>query len=76
MTYDDAVKRWVAQTYNLPIAQVEQVTFDVQHVPDPATSQPVLLEIDVHMTDRTQHLFVRPGREFGTIVQEVLAQAG
>jgi hypothetical protein len=76
MTYDDAVKRWVAQTYNLPVAQVDQVTFDVQHTPDPATSHPVLLEIDVHMTDRTQHLFLRSGREFGAIVDEVLAQAG
>ena len=76
MTYDDAVKRWVAQTYNLPVSQVDQVTFDVQPGPDPATNQAVLLEIDVHMTDRTQHLFMRPGREFGTIVEEVLAQAG
>ena len=76
MTYDEAVKRWVATTYHLPLPQVDEVTFDVQYAPDPATLNPVVLEIDVHMTDRTQHLFIRKGREFGTIVQEVLAQAG
>jgi hypothetical protein len=76
MTYDDAVKRWVATTYHLPLPEVEQVTFDVQDAVDPATLNPLLLEIDVHMTDHTQHLFVRKGRDFGTIVQEVLAQAG
>ena len=76
MTYDEAVKRWVAQTYNLPVRQVDQVTFDVQYGSDPATRHPVQLEIDVHMIDHTQHLFMRSGREFGTIVEEVLAQAG
>ena len=33
------------------------------------------LEIDVHLTDGTQHLFTRDVRDFGQIVNEVLAQA-
>jgi hypothetical protein len=76
MTYDDAVKRWVANTYHLPLPEVEHVNFDVQYAGDTATLHPTFqLEIDVHMTDHTQHLFVRKARDFGTIVEEVLALA-
>jgi hypothetical protein len=74
VTQDDAVKRWAASTYALPFAEIERVTFDVQHADIADPGAPSLeLEIDVRMTDGHQHLFVRRVCEFGQIIDEVLA---
>ena len=76
MAYDDAVKRWIASTSGLPLERIRDVTLDVEQAADSRTLDPHMqLEIDVHMIDGTQHLFTRGVREFGQIVNEVLAQA-
>jgi hypothetical protein len=76
MTYDDAVKRWIASTSGLPLERIREVSFDVEPAAGSQTLDPRMqLEIDVHMTDGTQHLFTRGVRDFGQIVNEVLAQA-
>jgi hypothetical protein len=76
MTYDDAVKRWIASTSGLPFERIREVNFEVEPTADSRTLDPHMqLEIDVHMTDGTQHLFTRGVRDFGKIVNEVLDQA-
>ena len=76
MAYDEAVKRWIASTSGLRLECIRDVTLDVEHAADSRTLDPHMqLEIDVHLTDGTQHLFTRDVRDFGQIVNEVLAQA-
>jgi hypothetical protein len=73
MTYDEAVRRWVAKTYGLDYDEIGDVTFDVQYAAESRTLDPRLqLEIEVYMQDATQHLFVRSVSDFGRIISEVL----
>jgi hypothetical protein len=76
MSYDNGVKRWVADRYRLSLEQIAEVSFDVQYAGECATLDPTLqLEIDVHMLDGTQHLFTRSVRDFGKIINEVVEAA-
>jgi hypothetical protein len=73
MSQEEAVKRWVADTYALPCDEIDQVTFDVQFASASSSGGDSLqLEIDVHVADGHQHLYVRPVCEFGRIVGEIL----
>ena len=76
VSQEDAVKLWASTTYALPLADIEQVCFDVQYANVTDPHEPHLqLEIDVRMVDGHQHLYTRCVCEFGQIVDEVLAVA-
>jgi len=70
-----AVKRWVATTYHLPLEQIEDVTFEVEDAAG-AADLTARLVIEVRLVDGTQHLVTRCARDFGAIVNEVVAAAG
>jgi hypothetical protein len=77
MRYDEAVRRWVAQTYELDACAIDDVIFDVQYTGhDPSPDAGLQLEIEISMNDCTRHLYVREVSEFGRIITEVLALAG
>jgi hypothetical protein len=73
MNYDGAVRRWVAQTYELDVREIDDVTFDVQYTGDERAKHSGLqLEIEVSMNDCRRYLYVREVSEFGRIITEVL----
>jgi hypothetical protein len=73
MKYDGAVRRWVAATYRLDPAEIDDVTFDVQYSGESPTLDPSLqLEIEVSLNDCTRYLFVRDVSDFGRIINEIL----
>jgi hypothetical protein len=76
MSYDGAVRRWVAETYRLDVADIDDVTFDVQYSGESPTLDPTLqLEIEVSLNDCTRYLFVRDVSDFGRIINEILELA-
>jgi hypothetical protein len=76
MNYDEAVHRWVAETYRLDRGEIDDVTFDVQYAgSEPEAHAGLKLEIEVSMIDCTRYLFVREVSDFGRIINEVVALA-